>query len=76
MTRKGILLRKTEKSKLQEWFCVYNYTYSVKFTHKGEIIVTFRQMMLKDDKVDLMISVHDTGIGMETEFINRIFSPI
>lgn len=48
---------------------------SVKFTHKGEIIVTFRQMMLKDDKVDLMISVHDTGIGMETEFINRIFRP-
>lgn len=48
---------------------------SVKFTRKGEIIVTFRQMMLQDDTVDLMISVHDTGIGMETEFINRIFRP-
>ena len=48
---------------------------SVKFTQKGEIIVTFRQMMLQDGKVDLMISVHDTGIGMETEFINRIFRP-
>lgn len=48
---------------------------SIKFTPKGEIIVTFRQMMLQDDTVDLMISVHDTGIGMETEFINRIFRP-
>lgn len=48
---------------------------AVKFTEKGEIIVTFRQMMEKDDMVDLMISVHDTGIGMSTEFINRIFRP-
>ena len=48
---------------------------SIKFTQKGEIVVTFRQMMLQDDMVDLMVSVHDTGIGMETEFINRIFRP-
>lgn len=48
---------------------------AVKFTRKGEIIVTFRQMMLQDDTVDLMISVHDTGIGMEADFINRIFRP-
>ena len=48
---------------------------SVKFTHKGEITVTFRQMMIQDGMVDLMISVHDTGIGMEPEFINRIFRP-
>lgn len=48
---------------------------AVKFTKEGEIVVTFRQMMLKDGIVDLMIRVHDTGKGMSTEFINRIFRP-
>lgn len=48
---------------------------AVKFTEQGEIIVTFRQMLKRDGIVDLMIRVHDTGIGMSTDFINRIFRP-
>ena len=48
---------------------------AIKFTRRGEITVTFRQMMLQDGMVDLMICVHDTGVGMEPEFINRIFRP-
>lgn len=48
---------------------------AVKFTSEGEIIVTFRQMMLQNGVADFMIRVHDTGIGMEPEFINRIFRP-
>ena len=48
---------------------------AVKFTKEGEVTVTFRQMMKKDGKVDLMIRVHDTGIGMNHEFITRIFRP-
>ena len=48
---------------------------AVKFTQEGEIIVTFRQMFLQDGNADLMIRVHDTGIGMVPEFINRIFRP-
>lgn len=48
---------------------------AVKFTKEGEITVTFRQMMKRDGMVDLMICVHDTGIGMKSEFINRIFRP-
>ena len=48
---------------------------AVKFTSQGEVIVTFRQMFLKDGKADLMIRVHDTGIGMKPEFISRIFHP-
>lgn len=46
---------------------------AVKFTQEGEIIVTFRQMFFQDGNADLMIRVHDTGIGMDPEFINRIF---
>ena len=48
---------------------------AVKFTSEGEIIVTFRQMMRSAGHVDLMVRVHDTGIGMAPEFINRIFRP-
>ena len=48
---------------------------AIKFTRRGEITVTFRQMMLQDGMADFMICVHDTGIGMEPEFINRIFRP-
>lgn len=48
---------------------------AVKFTKEGEITVTFRQMLKRDGMVDLMICVHDTGIGMKSEFVNRIFRP-
>ena len=48
---------------------------AVKFTSEGEITVTFRQMLLKDGKMDLMVRVRDTGIGMTADFINRIFRP-
>ena len=48
---------------------------AVKFTSEGEIRVTCRQMMREKDTVDLMIRVHDTGIGMNPEFVNRIFRP-
>lgn len=46
-----------------------------KFTEKGEISVRFHQMLLKDGQVDLAMKVHDTGIGMQPEFLDRIFRP-
>lgn len=46
-----------------------------KFTSEGEIRVTFRQLLRENGIVDLMIRVHDTGIGMQPEFLNRIFRP-
>ncbi len=48
---------------------------AVKFTEKGSIIVTFRQMLLRDGVADLMIRVEDTGIGMDPAFVQRIFRP-
>lgn len=44
-----------------------------KFTEKGEIRVTFRQLQKENGKVSLMFRVHDTGKGMDAKFISRIF---
>ena len=46
-----------------------------KFTEKGEIRVTFRQLQKENGKVSLMFRVHDTGKGMDAIFISRIFKP-
>lgn len=48
---------------------------AVKFTEQGEIVVTIRQMMLREGNVDLLLRVHDTGQGMDTNFVYRIFRP-
>ena len=48
---------------------------AVKFTAKGEIRLTFRQMFLGENTVDLMIRLHDTGIGMSQDFLTKIFKP-
>jgi signal transduction histidine kinase/CheY-like chemotaxis protein len=46
-----------------------------KFTSEGEIVLTFRQMLIEDGMADIMISIRDTGIGMEQEFLTHIFRP-
>ena len=48
---------------------------AVKFTSEGEIIVTISEMSKTQDNADFMFRVHDTGIGMSTEFLERIFKP-
>lgn len=48
---------------------------AVKFTEQGEIVVTIRQMMLGEGNVDLLLRVHDTGQGMDPNFVYRIFRP-
>lgn len=48
---------------------------AMKFTSKGEIRVTFRQLLEENGIADILIRVHDTGIGMNPEFISRIFRP-
>ena len=48
---------------------------AVKFTEQGEIVVTIRQMMLREGNVDLLLRVHDTGQVMDPNFVYRIFRP-
>ena len=48
---------------------------AVKFTAKGEIIVTFQKMLQEKERMDFLIKVHDTGIGIEPAFLEKIFLP-
>lgn len=49
---------------------------ALKFTPEaGSVTVTFRQMGIVNDKSHLMIRVKDTGKGMKSDFIDKIFLP-
>lgn len=48
---------------------------AVKFTQAGEIIVSIKRLPAKKDKVELLFSVTDTGIGISPEDISKLFKP-
>ncbi|HEX2061153.1 MAG TPA: ATP-binding protein, partial [Thermoanaerobaculia bacterium] len=48
---------------------------AVKFTDRGEIVVTVMMPEQKDDRVVLRFLVTDTGIGIEPEVQQRLFTP-
>ncbi|HVE70991.1 MAG TPA: response regulator [Thermoanaerobaculia bacterium] len=48
---------------------------AVKFTDRGEIVVTVMQPERRDSRVTLRFLVTDTGIGIEPEAQQRLFTP-
>lgn len=49
---------------------------AVKYTPEGgEISISLREEKHKDHMLDIIFQVEDNGIGMEPDFVNRIFSP-
>ena len=46
---------------------------AVKFTEKGEIIVSIRKLNTENEKVELEFSVKDTGIGLTEKQIGKLF---
>ena len=46
---------------------------SIKFTHQGEVVVRVRVQQLRDDKVQLLVEVSDTGIGIPQDKQQAIF---
>jgi len=48
---------------------------AIKFTNRGLITITVSLQAREDTSMVLLLSLQDTGIGMNTETLNRIFSP-
>ena len=48
---------------------------AVKFTERGEIVISVRPLRMDDREVELEFSVSDTGIGMTPEQQARLFRP-
>lgn len=48
---------------------------AIKFTEVGEVRVTARTKALAESRVELELSVADTGIGMSAEQATRVFQP-
>ena len=48
---------------------------AIKFTEKGSISIAVETVTQRDTTIELCFSVKDTGIGMASEIIERIFLP-
>jgi PAS domain S-box-containing protein len=48
---------------------------AIKFTDQGEIYIVVSQVSEKDGKVELIFSVRDTGIGIPSDRLHRLFKP-
>ncbi len=46
---------------------------AVKFTEQGEVVLGLRARSLNDGRVELAFTVRDTGIGIQSEDISRLF---
>jgi signal transduction histidine kinase/DNA-binding response OmpR family regulator len=47
---------------------------AVKFTHEGEILIEARLDQAQEERVVIRFSIIDTGIGIEPEKLDRVFS--
>jgi len=50
-------------------------TNAIKFTERGEILVSIHANDVSDGRAELGFSVRDTGVGMTPEQVNQIFRP-
>jgi PAS domain S-box-containing protein len=48
---------------------------AIKFTPRGEVVISMRASEITEESIRLSCSVRDTGIGIAADQIDRIFSP-
>ncbi|KMT64981.1 hypothetical protein XM47_10855 [Catenovulum maritimum] len=55
---------------------LYNFVgNSVKFTEQGQVLITVQQLYVSSETATLAICVQDTGLGMNQEFMDKLFQP-
>ena len=56
--------------------CILNLiTNAIKYTQKGSFTLSLSHKKIDDETIALTVKVSDTGIGIKTEDIDKIFSP-
>lgn len=48
---------------------------ALKFTTKGEVAIRVKQLQATDSKIQLQFTVRDTGIGLSSQEIDKLFQP-
>jgi len=48
---------------------------AAKFTNSGEVELSVSEGNTKDDQIEIVFSVRDTGMGMDNETLQRLFKP-
>jgi CheY-like chemotaxis protein len=48
---------------------------AIKFTDKGAVRLTVTKLEQHDDQILLQLSIHDTGIGIDEEELEKLFAP-
>jgi PAS domain S-box-containing protein len=48
---------------------------AIKFTEKGEVLISVRKIRESDNRLNLCFEVKDTGIGIPEEKLDRLFKP-
>ncbi len=46
---------------------------AIKFTTQGEIFISVKLVSREDDNIELLFEIHDTGIGIPKDKLNRLF---
>ena len=46
---------------------------AIKFTESGEVTIAVKRTAVNNENIELKFSVSDTGIGISTESIERLF---
>ncbi|MBD2393622.1 PAS domain S-box protein [Cyanobacterium aponinum FACHB-4101] len=48
---------------------------AIKFTEKGQIVITVRRQQITEDKITLYFCVEDTGVGIAKDKLSLLFKP-
>jgi signal transduction histidine kinase len=64
----------TDVTKIQQ-IIINLVSNAIKFTNSGGVTITVQMISSETENPQLLLTVRDTGIGIQSEFIDRLFQP-